>query len=147
MKKNGFTLVELLSVLVLIGLLLGIGVPGVMRISSKMKQRSLNTRIDQIEQAATLWGQDNKSLINASKAAFGRFSCSDGKCDTCTSRLIKTLIADDYLDGEMNTKEFKNPVNGKDFAKVYECTVVIYKKNNRIYALFDKTTCPKGFEN
>ena len=40
MNNKGFTLVEILSVIVLIALLLGIGIPGIMRISNKMKENS-----------------------------------------------------------------------------------------------------------
>lgn len=133
MKKNGFTLIELLSVIVLIGLLLGIGVPGVMRIRSNMQRKSLNTKLKQVEQAATLWGQDNKTLINET-------NCETTDASSCTTVSIKKLIDDDYLDGEMNKKEFKNPVSGKDLVTI-DCNVEVYKKNNRVYATINSNTC------
>ena len=49
MKKNGFTLVELLSVLVLISLLMGIAIPGINRISKNMKTKSYNEKKELIE--------------------------------------------------------------------------------------------------
>ena len=55
-RKKAFTLVELLIVIALIWLLIGIGIPGVMKISKKMKQKSLNTKIDLVEHVAILWG-------------------------------------------------------------------------------------------
>ena len=96
MNKKGFTLVELLSVIVLIGLLLGIGVPGVMRISKKMKERSFNTKKEQIEQAATLWGQDNRTRL--SKSTCKVLESSVEKEYPCYKISIKELIEEDYLD-------------------------------------------------
>lgn len=58
MNKKGFTLVEILAVLVLIGLLLGIAIPGINKISSNMKNKSYNKKVNLIESAAILWGQD-----------------------------------------------------------------------------------------
>ena len=42
-RKNGFTLTELLATIVIIALLLGLGVPGVMKVSDSMKKRAYNT--------------------------------------------------------------------------------------------------------
>ena len=40
MKKNGFTLMELLSVIVLISLLIGVGAAGITIISQNMKNKN-----------------------------------------------------------------------------------------------------------
>lgn len=63
MKKNGFTLVELLAVIVLLALLMAIAVPSAFKLNSKVKGKAYNTKIDLIEQAANNYGQSNKSLI------------------------------------------------------------------------------------
>ena len=133
MNKKGFTLVELLSVIVLIGLLLGIGVPGVMRISKKMKERSFNTKKEQIEQAATLWGQDNRTRL--SKSTCTVLEDSGEKDYPCYKISIKELIEEDYLDSENNngTIEYKNPIDNKDIKGM---CVYVYKKNKRVYAYY-----------
>lgn len=134
MNKKGFTLVELLSVIVLIGLLLGIGVPGVMRISKKMKERSFNTKKEQIEQAATLWGQDNRTRL--SKSTCKVLESSVEKEYPCYKISIKELIKEDYLDSENNNSEnieYKNPIDNKD---IKEMCVYVYKKNKRVYAYY-----------
>ena len=64
MNKKGFTLVEVISVIALLGLIIGLAVPGVMRSSKKAKERTLNTKIKNIEKAAILYGQDNRNLIS-----------------------------------------------------------------------------------
>lgn len=63
MKKNGFTLVELLAVIVILGLLIAIAVPSALKLSNKVKEKSYSTKIDLIEQAAMNFGQSNLSLI------------------------------------------------------------------------------------
>lgn len=133
MNKKGFTLVELLSVIVLIGLLLGIGVPGVMRISKKMKERSFNTKKEQIEQAATLWGQDNRTRL--SKSTCKVLESSVEKDYPCYKISIRKLIEEDYLNSENDNIEYKNPIDNKDIQAI---CVYVYKKNKRVYAYYPK---------
>ena len=64
MNKKGFTLVELLSVLVLLGMIIGIAVPGVMRANKKAKEKTLLTKVKNIEKAAVLYGQDNRDKFD-----------------------------------------------------------------------------------
>lgn len=143
-NKKGFTLIELLSVIVLIGLLIGIGVPGVYKISDNMKKKSLDTKIELIEQAGILWGQENKSLLHSEKCDIPEV----GDDIACKKVKIIDLIDEDYMDGDNHTKSLKNPVNDKDFANCTDdsgvgkdCNVFVYKKNNRVYAYFGKDSC------
>ena len=148
MNNKGFTLVEILSVIVLIGLLMGIGIPGISRISQNMKQKSLNTKIKLVEEAGVFWGQDNKSMLQ-----------SDNNCTTndgnvpCKKISIKELIEEDYLDSETYEEiVYSNPLNNKNFAEFscenpwYECCINVYKKNNRVYAYFGEDSCSSGFD-
>ena len=128
-NKKGFTLVELLSVIVLIGLLLGLGIPGINRIKQNMNKKSLNTKINLIEQAAVLWGQDNKTLLQ-------KDDCSDVDNDNkkCYKIKIEELISEDYLESEShNDITYTNPV---DNSELKDKCVYVYKKNNRVYASF-----------
>jgi competence protein ComGC len=63
MNKNGFTLVELMAVLVIIGLLLVLTIPNIVKISKQSKAKAYDTKINLIEQMAVYYGMDNKSLI------------------------------------------------------------------------------------
>lgn len=144
MNKKGFTLVELLSVIVLISLLLGIGIPGISKISENMKKRSLNTKIELIEQAGVFWGQDNKAMLQANEY------CSiddEGTISTCKKISIKELISEDYLDSETyNDVIYTNPRNNKNLANIEGCYVHVYKKNNRVYAYFGEKSCEEGLK-
>lgn len=86
MKKDGFTLVELLAVLVLIGLLMTIAIPNAFKLNSKVKNKAYQTKIDLIEQAANNYGQSNLRLVrtgtsvdNSNEHHLCNFEYKDGK--------------------------------------------------------------------
>lgn len=65
-RKNGFTLVELLAVIVILSILMIVAVPNALKMSSKVKEKSYLTKIENIENAAKLYGENH---INAVKGA------------------------------------------------------------------------------
>lgn len=128
-NKKGLTLVELLAVIVLISLLLGLGIPGINRIRKNMQEKSLNTKTNLIEQAAVLWGQDNKTLLQAHDNCEDK----DGNSVNCYKISIEELIEDDCLDSEDYNEIVYNDPYGESMLN--KC-VYVYKKNNRVYAYF-----------
>lgn len=181
MKKNGFTLVELLAVIVILGLLIAIAVPSALKLSSKVKEKSLDTKIDLIEQAAMNFGQSNLSLIKkgASLSDTSKsFTCTmtyDGDeiksivyssyagtysptTDLgtnkywCTKVLLEDLVDSNELDWDEedvcpdceNAEAYNNIiVNPATNYIMNKCIVYVYYKYNRVYAVFDRTTCDK----
>lgn len=137
MNNKGFTLVEILATIVLIALLLGLGIPGVMKISENMKKRAYNTKVDLIEQAGILWGQDNKTRLqsNPDCQIKKNNNNSEGKYN-CKKIKINDLIAEDYLEADADGK-FIDPIDNSDLTD--KC-VYVYKKNNRVYAYYGKDT-------
>ena len=69
-NKKGFTLVEIITVIVLLSIILIISIPGIDKLSKAMKQNTLEKKERLIEQAAVLWGQDNKSILNSDLNCF-----------------------------------------------------------------------------
>ena len=63
MKKNGFTLIEILVVLVIISVLLVITIPNVLKVANSTKETAYNTKISLMQEAAITYGQLNKSAI------------------------------------------------------------------------------------
>ena len=63
MKKNGFTLVELLAVIVIMALLLTVAVPAVIGVSTRIRANMYCTKVEDIESAAKIYGENYKDII------------------------------------------------------------------------------------
>lgn len=59
MKKNGFTLIEILAVITIIGVVSLIAMPVVQKNINNSKEQAYNTQIDMIEKAARDWSSEN----------------------------------------------------------------------------------------
>ena len=57
MKRNGFTLVEMLAVLALIAIMAVIGVATYTRVNESAKQKTLDSKVEQIRNAAIKWSK------------------------------------------------------------------------------------------
>ena len=90
-NKNGFTLVELLAAIVIIGILAILAIPAFTQIYSSVRQSNRNAKIQEIEKAAEKYGSKIKDEIK---------DCWDGKspdgvrCKTQGSSYPISLIVD-----------------------------------------------------
>lgn len=142
MKKSGFTLVELLAVIVILVLVITIAFVSVTRIREGSLKKIVATKIEQIEQAAILYGQENPDIINPSctdheKAVVEATNYTPSFCITVTAGVLidNNFFESSYLD-EVNGKiDLINDVTNKSMR---EDTVIIYRRNNRIYSIFDE---------
>ncbi len=137
MKKNGFTLVEILTVIVLLSLLFALAIPGIGLISNNIKKRTLNEKVNLIKEAAVYWGQNNNSLLNS----ISNCEVGEDKPYSCYEISVKELYEEDYLNDDQNNGKIVNPVTNEDFLSDESCKVNVYKKNNRVYAYFGNDTC------
>lgn len=89
MNKKGFTLVELLAVVVILSLLALLTSTAVTKLVSDAKEDLSKTQINLIKSAAELWGADNLDKLPDS-----------GKCNYITLSLLKNngLIDEEILD-------------------------------------------------
>lgn len=131
MNKKGFTLVELLGVIVILSIIMGIGVTTVNNITASIKEKALVTRVRGIEQAAVYWGQENQSLLNDSCGTIDA-----GKSYKCRTITVYDLITPKaYYKTEETTDDGKATVLNDVTRKSMLCdTVIVYRKNNRIYS-------------
>lgn len=103
-NKKGFTLVELLAVIVILGVLTAIAVPSVLGISKKIKTDMYESKKKTVEVALELWADDNKS--NCIKEI--------------DNLIIKNLIDGNYLKADdKNNSSFTNPSNGENLYETY----------------------------
>lgn len=147
MNKNGFTLVELLVVIALIGLLTVIAVPSALTISKKVKQSMMDSKIELIESGSIVWGQNNKSDIYT--LPYASTVPDDAKCTkantdsnvkSCVRKTINDMLntekafKEDEMDEAGTTKLMINPTTDKS---INDCYIEIYIKNKRVYAKYD----------
>lgn len=157
MKKNGFTLVELLVVIVILGLLMAIAVPSALSLAGKVKGKAYDTKIELIEKAAQTYGQANKGLVrqgtdptNSNVHNTCKLNITDKKVTHITMAnkgsfsesmtlgteeywCLRVTVADLVNSGDLDYDE-KNNCNGKcsDAEKVNYDNVVLNPKTSGI---------------
>ena len=146
MKKNGFTLVELLAVIIILTLVITIAFVSVTRIREESLKKVVETKKDQIEQAAILYGQDNPNELTTDDT-----NCSGKEITTTnnegrdTNYKINFCVvknAGDLIDGGYFDSGYLDEVEGKQDL-INDVTgesmrgeeVIIYRRNNRIYSI------------
>lgn len=67
MKNKGFTLTELLVVIVLVGLLIALTIPAASKIIKNSKEKAYDARIEFIESEAIIFGDSNKDYVRQGK--------------------------------------------------------------------------------
>ena len=120
-RIKGFTLVELLAVIVILSLLLLLAVTTVSSQFKNSKDELYDTQLNNIKLAAEMWGSDNKVKLN---------SISD-----CVTLTLGYLKDEGYVDANI-----KNTYT-KELFKDDEVFVNITKETNRYkYEVFDDSS-------
>lgn len=129
MNKKGFTLVELLAVLVILATVTVLGFAGINAITAKLRQNMVKTKLDSLEESAIYYGQEHVNELTE--------TCTVDGVDYnyCKLVTVKFLIDNKAFDTEETDKDgkpyLKNNVTKKS---MMDDTIQIYKKNNRVYA-------------
>ena len=122
MKKNGFTLVEMLAVVALIGFLAVIGVATYTRVNESAKQKTLESKKEEIRASAMKWAKENnitnKTLIS-----------------------VNALVVEGYLTAEENKVGeiglIENPVTGENM--ICNTVDISFKQGEMVAEVDDKT--------
>ncbi len=137
MNKKGFTLVELLAVIVMLGVVMAIAVPTIGAITGVVQQNMLEEKIKIIEEAATMLGEDIRGSIMSSPMKYKNYNCKS----FIVSDLVPDYLSEDRdnpclsLDSTETLGCIIDPSNTKNFLDKYE--VIIYYQNKRIRAVVD----------
>lgn len=116
MKKEGFTLVELLAVVVIIGITYLIIFPSVTSFIDKSKEKSYNIQVDLIEKASKKWVVDNTDELL--------------KKDPYHLNNINLTLTTLKKEGYLQDMFIENPKNKKIMTG---CVVVSYQSNKNQY--------------
>lgn len=131
MKKNGFTLIELLAVIVILGILSSLVTINVIKIKNNSFEELLNTKIENVESAAIVYGQENQDLLTES------CTVANYNSNACTIVTVKTLIDNKYFKtSETNNSGEVDLINNVTNESMLNDVVQIYRKNNNIYAKY-----------
>lgn len=95
LNNKGFTLVELLAVLVILIAIMGIAIPSISSSLERTKDRQNKARFKIIESAAEQYVTDYKNTV------YSKLN-GDGKCAILISDLGNYLSSDDMKDAEGN---------------------------------------------
>lgn len=95
MNNKGFTLVEIIGVIVIIGIVIVLAMPAINGINSSIQNNMLEKKIKFIELAGKSYGTDYKTLIENSTKKY------DGH--KCIKKTVKELVIADYLDKETSS--------------------------------------------
>lgn len=130
MKNKGFTLVELLAVVTLLGIIALIAIPVVTNAMSKQKEKLYYDQLNQLIKAAQNWGTDNVDALRELPANCGESFNSD--------ITLKTLI-DGNEDVSYLNKDFINPKTKENFSN--ETYVKVYKQGKNYLYCVESPDC------
>lgn len=127
--KKGFTLVELMAVLVLIVIISIIGYAGITAVKNNIEKNLWETKVEEIETGAIKYGQDNLNKLNG--------TCND--ISNCLEVTVEFLINSNYVNtDEENDEGIEIITNNTNGDIVNNKKVYIYLKNNRVYAEYQE---------
>lgn len=141
-KKNGFTLVELMGVIALLGVIIGIAVPSVLNISANIRENMYCTKLDLIKQGAQLWGEDHYSSLSEIPTVRADSQSMQNYLSGVTSTIkVGELVKKGYLKKDKNSQEDMDTQDPRGDGSLDEEPVYVYIRNKRVYAyMFPKNT-------
>ncbi|MBO4601395.1 MAG: prepilin-type N-terminal cleavage/methylation domain-containing protein [Bacilli bacterium] len=101
-NKKGFTMIELLAVIVVLGVIISIASLSISKIMEKNKQKAYETKVEVILKQAKQYAYDNENIFYNSDKRFGNY--------VCEVISVQDLISGGYIDA--NDKELVDDVNG-----------------------------------
>lgn len=131
MKKNGFTLIEVLAVLVILSIIMSIGAISVINIRNNSYKDLLETKKQNLEAAAIVYGQENPDVLK------DKCEVDSYKSDYCAMVTVATLINGKYFKStETNASGEVDLINNVTNKSMKNDKIQIYRKNNSIYAKY-----------
>ncbi len=133
--NKGFTLVELMAVLVLIVIIASIGYAGITAVQRNINQNLWEATVEEIETGAVKYGQDNLNVLNTNETC----NIDGSETRNCIEVTVEFLINSNYIDtDEVDDSEKEIITNNVTGEIVNDNIVCIYLENNRVYAEYQE---------
>ena len=131
MKRNGFTLIEILAVIVILGILGTIVSINVIKIKDDSMEDLLETKIQNLEASAVVYGQENPNILTESCVV------DNLNYSSCAKVKVDDLIKGSYFKStEVNNEGNVDLINNVTKESMLNDNIQIYRKNNSIYAKY-----------
>ena len=130
-NKKGFTLIEILCVIVIIGILSVIATISIVNLSSKSKDNLYCAKIDLIENIAESYGIKYELELNNSNELYNGYKSLKIK--------VNTLV----MAGKLEPDKKNDVINPKDNTIMNDIDIILYLKNNQIKAEIPNNICEK----
>ncbi len=128
-NKAGFTLVELLAVIVILAIVITIAVPSTLAISNRIKNNLYCSKIDFIKNAAEIYGEDRKD-------SFGNITVN-GTSYKGQKIKVLDLVKGNYLKKDKESAPYIEDPRDKS-KSLDDYAIDVYLKNNRIYVAMNQ---------
>lgn len=135
MKKNGFTLVELLAVIVIIGLLMSLSVTMILKAKNNTEKALSNEQVKAIKEAGKTLGVDLDDYYSEV------YNCNDSSWIKTTSGVTCTLNGDVWKEVTLTVKDLKEHGYFQDDASHCSGNVKIVKTDNGYNVSLDNVKC------
>ncbi len=142
MNIKGFTLVELMAVIIVLGIVIAIATRSVIGIRNESLNKAVLEKVSQLESSAIIYGQENSDELD-SECSFN--IVVNGETVSQNYEFCKKITAGELIDKEFfktgvvnknGSLDLKNDLTGLSM----RCDMVyIYRKNNRVYASIPET--------
>lgn len=130
-NKKGFTLIEILCVIVIIGILSVIATISIVNLSSKSKDNLYCAKIELIENIAESYGIKYELELNNSNELYNGYKSLKIK--------VSTLVEA----GKLEPDKKNDVINPKDNTIMNDIDIILYLKNNQIKAEIPNNICEK----
>lgn len=130
-NKKGFTLIEILCVIVIIGILSVIATVSIVNLSSKSKNNLYCAKIELIENIAESYGIKYELELNNSNELYNGYKSLKIKVNTLVDA------------GKLEPDKGNDVINPKDNTVMNDIDIILYLKNNQIKAEIPNNICEK----
>ena len=120
MRNNGFSLIEMLAVVTILGLLSLMVTPAIINVKNNILANSLESKINIINDAAKDYA--NKHLMDIPSYVSSDYLGNKNITDDCLTIYVRTLISNGYMLGDSSDRmEIINPVTEKSLNNEMIC--------------------------